>query len=240
MTSINSELIIDPKIFRENISLLKNKLNNSSKFMAVIKSDAYGHHLEHIVKDIEDLSDGFGVVRIDEALKIRELSNKKILLMQGVYSKEDLDISIQNKFDLVVHNLDQFQILKEGNHYEGLWFKLNTGMNRLGFGIDEFLKIYEEYLADDSLKRVGKKLRFQFEVIKNLNKKITPKEIINSRKQFRSSLIVRNIYSEVLNIIQPIVIKKLKSNKNTQSKILLNDALLTSIAGISAAMKNTG
>ena len=54
MTSINSELIIDPKIFRENISLLKNKLNNSSKFMAVIKSDAYGHHLEHIVKDIED------------------------------------------------------------------------------------------------------------------------------------------------------------------------------------------
>ena len=53
-------------------------------------------------------------------------------------------------------------------------------------------------------------------------------------------MIVRNIYSEVLNIIQPIVIKKLKSNKNTQSKILLNDALLTSIAGISAAMKNTG
>ena len=132
MTSINSELIIDPKIFRENISLLKNKLNNSSKFMAVIKSDAYGHHLEHIVKDIEDLSDGFGVVRIDEALKIRELSNKKILLMQGVYSKEDLDISIQNKFDLVVHNQDQFQILKEGNHYEGLWLKLNTGMNRQG------------------------------------------------------------------------------------------------------------
>ena len=63
---------------------------------------------------------------------------------------------------------------------------------------------------------------------------------MNSRKQFRSSVIVRNIYSEVLNIIQPIVIKKLKNNRNSQSKILLNDALLTSIAGISAAMKNTG
>jgi len=76
--------------------------------------------------------------------------------------------------------------------------------------------------------------------IKNLNKKITPKEIMNSRKQFRKSVIVRNIYSEVLNIIQPIVIKKLKSNTNTQNKKYLNDALLTSIAGISAAMKNTG
>ena len=104
----------------------------------------------------------------------------------------------------------------------------------------EISKIYEEYLADESLKRVGKRLRFQFEVIKDLNKKITPKEIINSRKQFRTSVIVRNIYSEVLNIIQPIVIKKLKGNQNTQNKKFLDDALLTSIAGISAAMKNTG
>ena len=104
----------------------------------------------------------------------------------------------------------------------------------------EISKIYEEYLANENLKRVGKKLRFQFDVIKKLNKKITPKEIINSRKQFRTTVIVRNIYSEVLNIIQPIVIKKLKMNKNFKHKKYLNDALLTSIAGISAAMKNTG
>ena len=104
----------------------------------------------------------------------------------------------------------------------------------------EISKIYEEYLADDSLKRVGKRLRFQFDVIKKLNKKITPREIIASRKQFRSSIIIRNIYSEVLNIIQPIVIKKVKNIKNKKVKEYLNDALLTSIAGISAAMKNTG
>ena len=101
-------------------------------------------------------------------------------------------------------------------------------------------KIYEEYLADDELKRVGKKLRFQFDVIKKLNKKITPKEIIKLRKQFRTSVIVRNIYSEVLNIIQPIVISKLKKSKTIKDKKYLNDALMTSIAGISAAMKNTG
>ena len=104
----------------------------------------------------------------------------------------------------------------------------------------EISKIYEEYLADESLKRVGQKLRFQFDVIKKLNKKITPKEIIVSRKQFRSPIIIRNIYSEVLNIIQPIVIKKIRNTKNKKEKEYLNDALLTSIAGISAAMKNTG
>ncbi len=101
-------------------------------------------------------------------------------------------------------------------------------------------KIYEKYLADDALKKIGKKLRFQFEVIKKLNKKITTKEVILTRKQFRTLITVRAIYSEVLNIIQPIVIYKLKKNKIMYDKKYLNDALLTSIAGISAAMKNTG
>ena len=104
----------------------------------------------------------------------------------------------------------------------------------------EISKIYEEYLANENLKRVGKKLRFQFDAIKKLNRRITPTEISKLRKEFRTSVIVRSIYSEVLNIIQPIVISKLKKNNNIENKKYLNDALLTSIAGISAAMKNTG
>ncbi|MBO6489458.1 MAG: phosphoenolpyruvate carboxylase, partial [Pelagibacteraceae bacterium] len=60
-------------------------------------------------------------------------------------------------------------------------------------------------------------------------------------KQFRTSVIVRNIYSEVLNILQAVVMGKL-SNKKIQKiqKKYLEDAMMTSIAGISAAMKNTG
>ncbi len=104
----------------------------------------------------------------------------------------------------------------------------------------EISKVYEKYLADHKLIRIGKKLRYQFETIKKLNKKITPKEIINSRKQFRNIIVARNIYTEVLNVIQPIVISKLKITKGKENKKNLNDALLTSIAGISAAMKNTG
>ena len=45
---------------------------------------------------------------------------------------------------------------------------------------------------------------------------------------------------QVLNVIHPIVIKKLKEKKKSKNKKYLNDALMTSIAGISAAMKNTG
>ena len=105
----------------------------------------------------------------------------------------------------------------------------------------EISKVYEDKLADKKLKIVGEKLREQFEDLKRLNKKITPVKILKQRKIFRSSVIIRNIYSEVLHIIQAIVMKKLSTKKlNKNKKKYLNDSLMTSIAGISAAMKNTG
>ena len=143
MTTINSELIIDGSLLRENISYLKNKIQNKSKFMAVIKSDAYGHNIKKVVKDIDDLVDGYGVVRMEEAKKIRTLSNKKVLLMQGIYSKDEFLESKKNDLDIVIHNYDQFNIVKDNDNFENMWFKVNTGMNRLGFEIDDFLKIYE-------------------------------------------------------------------------------------------------
>ena len=125
------------------------------------------------------------------------------------------------------------------------WPFFNSMMDMLDMVISkvdpDISEIYEEYLADDSLKRVGKKLRYQFQVIKKLNKEITPNEIIKARKKFRTSVIVRNIYTEVLNMVQAVVISKLrKKGLSKANKQNLNDALLTSIAGISAAMKNTG
>ena len=125
------------------------------------------------------------------------------------------------------------------------WPFFNSNMDILDMVISkadpEISKIYEENLADNKLKSVGKNLRFQFHNIKKLNKQITPKEIIKARKEFRTSVIVRNIYSEVLNIIQAATMNKLSQKKyNKKGKKFLNDALMTSIAGISAAMKNTG
>ena len=105
----------------------------------------------------------------------------------------------------------------------------------------EISVIYENNLADASLKRIGKKLRFQFEALVKLHNKITPKEVIKERKQFRKSLFIRNNYTEMLNILQANVMNKLTSKKYKSSdKKFLEDALMTSIAGISAAMKNTG
>ena len=148
MTRLTTELLIEPNIVRENITKLKSKINNSSNFMAIIKSDAYGHILSNIVNDIDDLVDGYGVVRLEEAIEIRKISKKKILLMQGLYSNEDLHEAISYSLDLVIHNNHQFKVIKENNYFNNLWFKINTGMNRLGFDVDEFMNIYNSYLTD--------------------------------------------------------------------------------------------
>ena len=88
--------------------------------------------------DIDDISDGYGVVRIEEAIKIRKFSDKKILLMQGVYTDADYELARENKLDLVVHNNDQFSLIRKHNNFNNLWLKVNTGMNRLGLKIYEF------------------------------------------------------------------------------------------------------
>ncbi len=124
------------------------------------------------------------------------------------------------------------------------WPFFNSTMDILDMVISkvdpEISRVYENKLADNELKIVGEKLRFEFNTIKKLNKIITPKEILKQRKKFRSSVFVRNIYTEVLNILQADVMQKLKNKRKSKEKKYLDDAMMTSIAGISAAMKNTG
>ena len=125
------------------------------------------------------------------------------------------------------------------------WPYFNSTMDLLDMVLSkvdpEISKIYEKNLADDKLIRVGKKLRFQFDAVKKLNDQITPKEIYKQRKNFRGPAIIRNIYSEILNVLQAVVMNKLLQKKlNKKDKKDLNDAMMASIAGISAAIKNTG
>jgi len=101
--------------------------------------------------------------------------------------------------------------------------------------------IYENNLADNALKRIGKKLRFQFDALVKLHNQITPKDVIKERKEFRKALFIRNNYTEMLNILQANIMNKINNRKYKKiEKNFLDDALMTSIAGISAAMKNTG
>ena len=103
------------------------------------------------------------------------------------------------------------------------------------------VKFYEECLGDNYTSRTGEKLRNNLSKLILLNKSLIPKNIIEQRRDYRDRVRIRNTYAEVLNILQADILKKLSSKKIKNSdKKILNDALLITIAGIAAAMKNVG
>ena len=74
-----------------------------------------------------------------------------------------------------------------------------------------------------------------------LNNKLIPKFILEQRKDYRDRVQKRNTYAEVLNILQADILRKLNSHKiNKKNKRILTDAMLITIAGVAAAMKNVG
>ncbi|MDB4279927.1 phosphoenolpyruvate carboxylase [bacterium] len=100
-------------------------------------------------------------------------------------------------------------------------------------------KFYEECLGDKSLKFTGERLRKELSSLIQVNKKIIPNYIVEKRKEYRKSIRIRNTYAEVLNILQADIMKKLDKSK-LKDKKYLKDAMLITIAGIAAAMKNVG
>ena len=103
------------------------------------------------------------------------------------------------------------------------------------------IRYYEECLATPELKKIGNELRAKLTELIEINKKIIPNNIINQRKAFRKSIKLRNTYAEILNLLQADIMKRLnKKNINTKRKKILMDAMIVTISGISASMKNTG
>ena len=103
------------------------------------------------------------------------------------------------------------------------------------------IKNYEDRLGDDKLRNVGRELRGKLNLLILLNKKIIPKSILKQRKNFRKSIMLRNTYAEILNLLQADIMSKLNHKKlSKKDKQILFDATLVTISGISASMKNTG
>ena len=144
MTTNSAELIIDSSKIISNIAHLKSFKSSESKFMFIVKSNAYGHSLKEIVKNLESHVDAFGVVRMEEAILVREASSKPILLMQGIYTDHEIDEAVKNNIQVVIHDMSQFKLIGNNDNELGLWIKINTGMNRLGLSKEELKVVYEK------------------------------------------------------------------------------------------------
>ena len=110
----------------------------SAKIWAVVKANAYGHGLLRAAIAL-GAADGYAVLDFHEALELRRAGiDKPILMLEGFFGADDIGLLVRHRLTPVIHNVEQVGWL-EKIALEGpidAYLKVNSGMNRLGFTID--------------------------------------------------------------------------------------------------------
>jgi alanine racemase len=125
---------IDSAALRHNLGVARRRASRS-RVWAVVKANAYGHGLARAARALD--ADGLALIEIEAALELRRGGEKRpILLMQGFYSPKELEPIAASGFTTVVHDAEQLAMLEKARLPSKIpvYLKLNTGMNRLGFG----------------------------------------------------------------------------------------------------------
>ncbi|MDI9721218.1 alanine racemase [Acinetobacter junii] len=141
-------IYIDSKALQYNLNRVK-QLAPHSQIVSMVKANAYGHGVQNCLAAL-NATDAFGVACLEEALAIRRLGyTQPITLIEGVFTEDEMEDVIQQKLECVVHRHEQVEWLiqnKEAYNALGLkvWVKLNSGMNRLGFKINEIIAVIHQ------------------------------------------------------------------------------------------------
>ena len=133
---------------KNNLARL-HELAPSSKVMAVVKANGYGHGLLNVAQCLDN-ADGFGLARLEEALALRAGGvSAKLLLLEGFFRATDLATLVEHDIETVVHHESQIEMLEQAQLSKPVtvWMKVDSGMHRLGFVPDEFHAVYQRLLA---------------------------------------------------------------------------------------------
>jgi len=139
---------IDTAALRHNLGTVR-AYAPGAKVMAVIKANAYGHGLVTTALALAD-ADSFAVARLEEGIALRGAGIRApIVLLEGVFSAEQLAEAAHHGFELVVHDPLQVKLLEAHRGAERfvLWIKMDTGMNRLGFRPESFAAAHARLAA---------------------------------------------------------------------------------------------
>jgi alanine racemase len=142
-----SELIravIDTGALRSNLERIKSAACGS-RVMAVVKANAYGHGLVPTAVALQQ-ADAFAVARLEEGIALRQAGIlQPIVLLEGVFTRDQMREAAQRRFEIVVHEPSQLALLEglDRMHRFIVWLKVDTGMNRLGFRVEDFGKAYD-------------------------------------------------------------------------------------------------
>lgn len=133
-----AHLEIDTVALQHNLRRIRS-IVPGCKVLAMVKANAYGHGFETIAKALPE-ADAFGVACIEEAIILRQAGvTNPIVLMEGFFDAAELTLMREWNLVAVIHHFAQIAILENQPFAKpiNVWLKIDTGMNRLGFTVEQ-------------------------------------------------------------------------------------------------------
>jgi alanine racemase len=145
---------IDLNSLERNLHVARRATN--ARIMAAVKANAYGHGLLRVAEGLQQ-ADGFAVLDIGDAVRLREARFRQtMLLLEGVFTADDMKLAAEYDIETVVHSPHQLALLDAypRRGYLKVWLKVNTGMNRLGFLPQEVPAVIAQLKSHASVRDV--------------------------------------------------------------------------------------
>jgi alanine racemase len=134
---------IDTAALAHNLAVVRARAP-AARVMAVVKANAYGHGLVAVARALGD-ADALAVARVDEGLALRQAGiAAPVVLLEGVFERDQLDAAAAAGFALVVHSEPQVELLRHApaGATFAVWLKMDSGMNRLGLKGEAFARAH--------------------------------------------------------------------------------------------------
>lgn len=151
-----SKATIQTNHLLKNIETFKALLTDNTKFMAVIKANAYSHGSVPLAHKMEEAgaADYFGVAQLSEALELREAGIKTPILIFNSVRPNEIELAIKNDVTMTVFSsevaLKIVHIAEDLNHLAKVHLKIDSGMARLGVTtFEEALEVHQSLTSEN-------------------------------------------------------------------------------------------
>ncbi len=134
-----SHIEISKSAYKNNIKYLRKIIGKETRLSSVIKGNAYGHGIDHIISLAEEAGiDHFSVFSANEALDALKLKSELSgLMIMGLLDYEEIAWAIQNRVEFFVFDPGRLEkainIAKSINKKARIHIEVETGFNRTGF-----------------------------------------------------------------------------------------------------------
>lgn len=144
--------LINLKALENNIKTIVNSSKEYKYHIAVVKANCYGLGIKCVKNILLGGANYLAVSSLDEALKVRKITNTRILVLEPIDTKY-ISIANKNNITLTISSLEYLNKVK--NKSFTCHLKINTGMNRLGIGTKEELNEIYKIINESNIKIEG-------------------------------------------------------------------------------------